>query len=162
MTTDPIILSYLAGVVDSDGSIFITKRTGTKQDRNINYLYYVVISISQVSKEALELFSKSFGGTLTEYQPSKHTTFRSRQVQYRWTVSSQRAKICLFALQPYIRIKKYQVKISLKLLETMPSKLILNDKKTALMLDPKIVKERELCWKAMRNYHITNGKGHQF
>ena len=96
-------LAYLAGVIDSDGSISVRKtdyhvRHGTAT----NCSYWPRIKIKQVDPEAIELAKSLFGGSVYK---SKSQAENGRDL-FAWEVTNRMAATCLEALLPYLRIKR--------------------------------------------------------
>ena len=65
------ILAYLAGAVDSDGSIGIRKSTyATRHNTAWNPTYAARISLHQVTPQIPELLKETFDGSITKTKPS--------------------------------------------------------------------------------------------
>lgn len=99
-------LAYLAGVIDSDGTIGIKKNTYAVRviKDSAQATYSERIHIRQVTREALDLLAKTFGGNVTTEHPS---ALRGKML-YKWGVTDLRAIEVLNALLPFLRIKKRQ------------------------------------------------------
>ena len=91
-------LAYLAGVIDSDGSISVRKyaRSGRQA------VYYPRVKIKQVDSEAVDLAKKHFGGCLYH---SKSQAANGKDL-VAWEVTNRKAEAFLIAILPYLRIKK--------------------------------------------------------
>ena len=87
-------LAYLAGVLDSDGSISII-RIGASKGRPTDWA--ITVSVSQVTLGAIGHFHKLFGGGLT---CGRHYAL------WRWQVSYVKAVDVLRLVEPYLRIKR--------------------------------------------------------
>ena len=108
---DEIILAYLAGIIDADGSITITVSTPSRTGSTLRYGEN--IALGQVNPEAIELLKESFGGGLSIQKPRGI----SRRPLYRWQVNTRKAANVLKQLLPYLRIKRRQAEICLELHE---------------------------------------------
>lgn len=105
-TPDPLVLSYLAGVIDSDGSIGIKRSTyhmRVRGDATVP-IFSETIHCKQVQPEAVTLLKQTFGGNLRLETPS---ATRGKPL-YAWMVHSAMAGRALVLLRPYLRIKARQ------------------------------------------------------
>ena len=112
-----IDLAYLAGVIDSDGSIMIRRRSyEVRVLRNAqNVQYAECIAVHQTEPEAIELFKEVFGGTT--YLEKRSRRKPQHRPQHIWMVTHRQAAIVAKALLPYLRIKRRQGEIVLALRE---------------------------------------------
>lgn len=112
-----IDIAYIAGVIDSDGTIGIKKSTYsmriTRDSKAPSYSERV--HIRQVTREAIDFLALIFGGNVGTEDPSAK---RGRPL-YRWGVTDLKATILLRSLLPYLRIKRAQAEncLSLRLLK---------------------------------------------
>lgn len=99
-------LAYLAGVVDSDGTIGIKKSTYRVRviRDSMQPTYSERITVRQVDYQAVELLHEIFGGRLGLTKP----TARYGRPMFEWQVTDLRAYRCLVALRPHLRIKAAQ------------------------------------------------------
>lgn len=101
---DPLVLAYLAGVVDSDGYITIT-RTPRAQST-----YYAArIGIAGTRSASHELAAKTFGGTVRCYDN------RDNRPQYQWHRVGPAAAVAIEAVAPFLRVKREQAVLALRL-----------------------------------------------
>lgn len=108
---EAVLLAYLAGIIDGEGSIGITKVT---PKRYTNPRYTARIMLANVNKEVMELFANTFGGTISEERVP------NRQLIYRWRkVGNPITKEVLTKLYPYLIIKKPQATAVLEFLNTV-------------------------------------------
>ncbi len=110
---DPLILSYLAGVIDSDGCIRVKKSTYAMRVRKdaTQAVYAEQIMCKQVEPHAVELLHATFGGYRSVCDP---TAKRGRPL-HSWNIHSRSAGEALKALVPYLRIKRAQAENALAL-----------------------------------------------
>lgn len=108
-------LAYLAGVVDSDGTIGVKRSTYavrvTKDSAQPTYSERV--SVRQVEPHAVTLAAELFGGSRYITKPSVPG---GRPLET-WVVTDQKAATFLRAVLPYLRIKKPQAQNALALRE---------------------------------------------
>ena len=100
------VLAYLAGVMDSDGTIGIKKSTYsmrvTKDSSQPSYSER--LSLRQVEPQAVDLFRDLFGGSRYMTKPSA----RRGKMLHTWAATDLRAAAALRAIRPYLRIKAPQ------------------------------------------------------
>lgn len=103
---DSLTFAYLAGVLDSDGTIGIKRSTYAMRVRGdaSTPIYSERIHIRQVTREAIDLFAETFGGNVAMEDPHA----KRGRVLYRWGCTDKRAVEVLTALLPYLRIKRQQ------------------------------------------------------
>lgn len=110
---DKLTLAYLAGVIDSDGSISIRRSTYAMRKRGDAGapIYSERITVRQVTPQAIELLHATFAGYRYTSDPSAK---RGRPLEG-WEVTDKRAHLALVALLPYLRIKRRQAENCLAL-----------------------------------------------
>lgn len=105
---------YLAGVIDSDGSICITKR-GLKDRPNPNYS--VMIQIGWVYKDTTEAFMKQmkidFGGSYSIVKPSKNSFSKRNHIKY--CAYGTTADKILEKIKPFLILKGQQADNAIEL-----------------------------------------------
>ena len=103
---DETTLAYLAGVLDSDGTIGVKRNTYSVRvvGDSAQPTYSERIHIRQVERAALEVFAATFGGNIGITDP---TAKRGRPL-WNWGQTDRKAATTLVALLPYLRIKRAQ------------------------------------------------------
>lgn len=107
------ILAYLAGVMDSDGSIGIRKDTyqmRVRRDQSVPS-YYPRICVGQITPQAIALFKQTFGGIVCV----SHRRKQNRHPLLRWEMRHKRATAVVQALLPFMRIKRKQAMLVIRL-----------------------------------------------
>jgi len=111
------IIIYLAGVMDADG--YFTIKRSTYRVRKIgdskNPLYYERVGIKQTSPEAIKLIHRYWGGYFRIENPSS----KNGKPLYAIDLTNKKAHEFIKAIYPYLRIKKKQAKILLRLRESL-------------------------------------------
>lgn len=109
---EAVYLSYLAGIMDGEGTIRIgSAKPNGKSKQNIKY--YSAVSVGNTNKEVLEMFVNKFGSKVRE---DKRVPNRKRM--YRWGTSGNiTVPKILKQLLPYLVIKKEQAKIVIEFAE---------------------------------------------
>jgi hypothetical protein len=105
--------AYLAGVIDSDGTIGIRKSTYAMRVRGDAQqpMYSERLCVKQVEPHAVKLLAATFGGSVYVQSP---TTKRGRPL-HAWLVTDRKAFATICALLPYLRIKKVQARNAMRL-----------------------------------------------
>jgi isocitrate dehydrogenase len=97
---DNLTLSYMAGIVDGEGSISIVSVHRTKQ-------HVCKISVANCNYKIIELFSKNFGGKIRA-RKHKHERAKNWKTCYEWSITAFKAHDLVKAIFPYLIIKKRQ------------------------------------------------------
>ncbi len=100
---------YLAGMVDGDGSISITKQQYNERRCRHN----LSLSVTNCSKELVDWIRERWEGHVY----SKLPTVKGRPI-YRWAVTNQAAENIIEELVDYLIVKKTQANIALDLRAT--------------------------------------------
>lgn len=112
MTISSEVLAYLAGAMDSDGSIGIRRSTYAARHGNGRQATYSErIGLKQVTPHIPELLKESFGGSLMMQRPS---TANGRPLYY-WEATNVVASDALALMVPFLRIKREQAENCLAL-----------------------------------------------
>lgn len=106
------VLAYLAGIIDADGTIGITKSTyALRRWGRWGPVFYPHIGVKQVEPHAVTLLKETFGGGLYRSNPSAP----NGRPLLAWRVTNRKAEGCLQSLLPFLRIKKGQAENALRL-----------------------------------------------
>ena len=113
MDISPELAAYLAGAIDSDGSIGIRRSTYamrvTGDSRQPTFSER--ICLKQVTPQIPQLLKETFGGSLMMQAPS---ATKGRPLYY-WESTNRAAADALVAMLPYLRIKRAQAENALAL-----------------------------------------------
>lgn len=107
-----IDLAYVAGILDGEGCISITK-IRPKNTNLHNPCYGLQIRVSMVDKAIPLLCQSFFGGYLWQKPPRNE----KEKPQWKWAVQSKEAVKCLNLLLPYLRSKKNEAELAIKFWE---------------------------------------------
>jgi len=91
-------LAYIAGFIDGDGFITISRHHGTST-YNGEPIYYVMVGASQREPEILEWIKSKVGGSIRPWSQNGHK-------QHRWNMFNRKAMELCFRLEPYSISKK--------------------------------------------------------
>lgn len=101
-------LAYLAGILDGEGCIHISKYKGDERHKTLRYTLNV--QISMVDKSPLMLAQFAFGGYL-RLRIRENTKWKPI---WEWGLKSNKAVECLKDLLPYLRTKKAEAELGIK------------------------------------------------
>jgi len=112
-----LLLSYLAGVMDSDGFFSIRKDTyGIRVLKSSkNPAYYEKVGIKQVKNDVVNIIHKKFGGC---YSLEKSSSKNGKPL-FSIQLTNLKAHNFIKLIYPFLRIKKEQAEILLKLRESI-------------------------------------------
>lgn len=111
--SNEVLLAYLAGCLDCDGTFGIKRSTYHMRVRGDagQPVFSERIGFTQVKPEVAYLLEETFGGGIGQ---GKGYTKRA-QPTFRWSVTDRQAAKCAKAVFPYLRIKHRQAKLLLEL-----------------------------------------------
>lgn len=100
------ILAYLAGAIDSDGTIGIKRSTYAMRVRKDAEapVFSERVALRQVTPQIPKLLKTTFGGSIYVTKPSVP---KGRPL-WSWAATDLRALDCLVALIPFLRVKRKQ------------------------------------------------------
>lgn len=109
MQPDPLLFAYLAGALDADGHITVTRSLRKKGKRYTHAPTYYHPRIGYTSTERIvpDLFKATFGGSIHEHQPKNKDYKRV----FMWMVGTADVIKVASSLEPYLRQKKAQAQI---------------------------------------------------
>jgi hypothetical protein len=105
--------AYLAGILDGEGSICISKTTPKGLAKSP--WFAGSISVGMTSKQVVKTFKDKFGGS---FSTSKPNGLGDKRI-YRWMVISQNARLVAKTLLPFLKIKKRQASLLIKFINFM-------------------------------------------
>lgn len=115
-----IILSYLAGVIDSDGYLSIKRSTYNirKMGDSNNPHYFERIGLKQTQPEVVNIIFNLFDG----YKNIQKPNTKNGKSLYGIQLTNLKAHKFLKAIYPYLILKKKQAKILLNLRKSLSEK----------------------------------------
>lgn len=102
----PTTLAYLAGIIDGDGFVSITRSI-----RNGVVYFAAQVGIGNTQRAPLDLAAAIWGGKVCSYAPRnlRHRT------QFQWQRMERAAGAILTDLQPYLLLKSEHAKLAIEL-----------------------------------------------
>ena len=146
-------LSYLAGIIDGEGSIYIgnfssNKKTGAKY-------YQTNMEVTNTAESLIDWLMDNIGGRRGEYTP-KQTPKNARKKVYRWMVSGDDLTQLCHLLLPYLVIKVRQCEIMIKMRKTFEYTGMQKGKQGIQRLPQDLLDERQKYFEEMRSLHCRN------
>ena len=105
-----IINAYLAGVIDGEGSIFISR---INNKRSGNVWYRLQLSCAMTDPEAIQLLCKTFTPNTKQYI-YRGGRQKGYKPVYQWLTTGDMAMTILKEIEPYLTVKKNQAKLAIK------------------------------------------------
>lgn len=140
--------AYLAGIIDGEGSICISKSPG-KNGRSI--CYQAFIGVSNTEKGLIDWLHSTFGGTHTQYTP-KQTPSNSRKHVWRWQVTGRNIDYICELILPYSTIKQEEINVMLQMRSTF-SHCHYKGHQGSTRVKPEHLALREECHVRLRELH---------
>ena len=105
-------LCYLAGILDADGCISISKMKAGQQG-TANPRYVLTVNVVNTSLELMEWLVERFGGRykVRRLQSQNH------KATYDWWFNNGKAADLLRLIKPHLRIKQNRAKVGLSLMD---------------------------------------------
>lgn len=110
MHIEPTVLAYLAGIIDGDGFISITR---SKPKPKCKEYFGAQVGISGTRREPHDLAASLWGGSVNSYKPKNP----AHRIQYQWCRVGESAAVVIEAVYPYLLIKKPHAELALELHE---------------------------------------------
>ena len=113
----PLDLAYLAGFIDGEGCFFIGHHINTSYCTGNRYPnYHCILKISNNCKEVLEWILKTFGGRITKFNVNR---MHDRNCfTYEIYMTGNLLTDITEMLIPYLRVKRPQAEVMLKMRKT--------------------------------------------
>lgn len=140
---DQALLGYAAGVVDCDGSIWVTRYIR----KSGKFAYRLRLNVTNTRRPLLVWFSDYFGGGSITSNRRKE---RAWKTCYCWAISGERAVVFLELVLPYLVIKRKQAMLGLEFASTHVGK--------GGQLTENFVQHRERIYQEMRKLN-ARGQG---
>ena len=110
---DDVTLSYIAGVMDSDGYFSIRKTTNRRRNHGdaVSTQYFIRVGIKQVEPEAIDIVHSIFGG----YRGTMKPNAKNGRTLNTWQATDRKAEVFVRAILPFLRIKPARARVLLDL-----------------------------------------------
>ena len=102
------VIAYIAGIIDGEGCVTITRRKIRRLKTN-NWYYEPQVVTSNTNKELLYFCVKHYGGWIAKLRKCK----RKHSVAYQWKVTGDKMRCLLNSINPYLIVKRKQANLVL-------------------------------------------------
>jgi hypothetical protein len=138
-------LSYLAGVMDSDGCFSITKN-GPGLQRTKNPRYVFCMNVVNTSEDLMRWLVEKFGG---HYAHRRKQVKPHHKITYDWWYNNGKALWLLKLIEPYLVVKHRQCRLAIEFLENWET----NQGGIGSRTSDDEVARRERCFQQMREFN---------
>lgn len=148
---EALLMSYLAGLFDGEGSFCICRQPSTKsKDGHENIYLHPLVRIGMTNKDVVKMIHETFKvGKF--YNEGVRKDRPSYKYMYRWNVGSRKECIeVIEKLLPYLKVKKRQAELVLKFCKEWKDANIRYYRQ-----DPEILREREELFLMVKELNRT-------
>jgi hypothetical protein len=146
-------ISYLAGIIDGEGSIYIGNFSHNPKT-GMPY-YQTNMEVTNTDEGLIIWLMESIGGRRTTYTAAQ-TPKNSRRTVYRWMVSGELLTHLCHLLLPYLIIKKRQCEIMIEMRKTFESSNFIRGQFGSTFADENTLNIRKKLFDKMRSLHCRN------
>jgi len=100
-------LAYIAGIVDGEGCICLTKRKDSSHKRG--YYYCVEVKVVNTQQWLIEYLHFNFGGG--DITKNNNTKMKNAKPLWQWHISLRKATEFLKLILPYLHLKRAQAEL---------------------------------------------------
>lgn len=154
-------LGYIAGIIDGEGSIYISKPQigANKKSGSKSPVYQTVIQITNTDEKLIDWLVDKFGGKKRTYT-RKQTPVNSRKTVYSWNCHGDRLDRLCEILYPHSIIKRNEIEIMMKMRKTY-SMHVAKGKQGVQVLSPEVLALRQECFESLKAIHNRPNNNHQ-
>jgi hypothetical protein len=105
-------ICYLAGIIDSDGCISISKMKPGKQ-RTINPRYVLTVNVVNTSEKLMNWLVEKFGG---RYKVRRRV-LETHKFTFDWWFNNGKALELLKTIEPYLIVKRERARLGIEFIE---------------------------------------------
>lgn len=109
--------AYLAGVLDSDGSLSIVIRHKNRPTPNFTACFSLTWTLTKKCERVMKILKKQYGGSI-HIQKRNKNSFKNNKPTLKYFIVSRQLKPFVLDILPYVQLKKEQCKTILKLLNS--------------------------------------------
>ena len=138
-------ICYLAGVIDSDGCISISKMRAGRQ-RTANPRYVLTVNVVNTSESLMVWLVKKFGGRYKVRRKANDL----HKTTYDWWYNNGKAIWLLDLIEPFLIVKNRQAKLGIRFIRNWKTNFGRGER-----LDDNEVQRRESCYLHMKELNRT-------
>jgi hypothetical protein len=133
-------ISYLAGIVDGEGTMYIQRRLD-----NGSWTYWTRLQICNTNPHLIDWIKTTFGGLV--YKKERSHIKRNWKTQFEWYSKISMVDVLLPLLYPYLIVKKPQAEVMMQFRKTF-------EKRKTRKLTQEMQTLREECMAKLK--HLNN------
>lgn len=144
-------LAWLAGLIDGEGCISLTRRSPQNRARSVNYDYRLILKVTMCDLATIKRCREITGvGTIhTQAVQKKHYS-----KSYIWFCSTWDAELVIEALLPWFVTKKEEAEVALAFLRLPMAKR--GGAKGSSPMSEELLQKREEYWQRLRSLKSRN------
>jgi hypothetical protein len=104
-------LSYLAGIIDGEGTMYIQRRLD-----NGSWTYWTRLQVCNTNRKLIDWIHQTFGGLI--YKKERSHIKRNWKTQFEWYSKISMVDVLLPLLYPYLIVKKPQAEVMMEFRKT--------------------------------------------
>jgi hypothetical protein len=135
-------ISYLAGIIDADGCISVSKMKAGKQ-RTANPRYVLTVNVVNTSEDLMQWLVSTFGG---RFKVRRKASMKHKAT-YDWWFNNGKAADLLRLVKPHLRIKRDRAELGISFIEGW----VRLRKGPGTRTPPEEVARRERCYLEMKS-----------
>ena len=112
--TGKCLLAYVAGIMDGEGSVTISKAHSKKT--RIGYQFVMYVTVRNTNEWLIHWLYFNFGGNVGMSNDNGHKRFGSKPIWY-WQATSRVAMKFLKSILPYLQMKREQAEVAIQFQE---------------------------------------------
>lgn len=146
MPHDPLTLAYLAGAIDADGHITVTRslrKIGKRYSHSPTY-YHPKIGYTSIDETVPLFLRQTFGGAIHRHQPKN----AAHRLVHIWSITTAASGAVAEALIPHLRMKRHQAELLAELCALITEQHADQQRtqKPPYRITPEQLAERERLW----------------
>ena len=114
--------AYLAGIIDSDGSISIARRNINRQNPSYCVMFQLTWKLTEESKQFMSDLTKQYGGSFSEVNSSSAGRFKNPSRIIKCCITDNNVEQLLIDTLPFLILKKKQAIRGLRVREVIREK----------------------------------------
>jgi hypothetical protein len=104
-------LAYVAGLLDGEGCILISRHKKQRASGKVGLEYFFQVGITNTDKPIIDWLKTTFGGNVSNHSSSSKNKGKPG---WQWRLSSKHARPFLVSILPHLRIKQKQAALAIE------------------------------------------------
>ncbi len=142
--------AYLAGVLDSDGSLSITKRHTNRPNPNYTCMIQLTWKHSLKTEEFVRNLSLIFGGSFHINKNKRPSNYKNSSTVVRYNATGRAVDLIILHVFDYLILKKEQARNLIK------ARKLVNKKRVGKVRNPIVSEKLELLYQFNKSINTKN------